>query len=165
MYVCSYLSVEWRIIGKHFDSLCNILPNNHHLIVDKLKTMLLLLNKEEDRQPSKVMSLSPSSPSSPSSPADVREINERIITFLIVKLCYSDTSTSLVRLCDVMDELIDPVHHLTCVQQIRNSKCALVIKAGKVLIQWQSVPLNFNDVKPLMHSHDFLKDLTTTVCT
>ena len=92
--------------------------------------MPLLLSKEEEGQLSKLMP-------SPSLPAGVREINKRIITYLIVKLCYSDTSTSLVRLCDVMDEFIDPIHRPTCVQQIRNGKCTVVNKVGKALISLQ----------------------------
>ena len=55
-----------------------------------------------------------------SSSVNVRKINEIIITYLIVKSCYSGISTSLVRLCDVMDKLIDRTGTSTCVQQIRH---------------------------------------------
>ena len=54
------------------------------------------------------------------SSTDIRKINEIIITYLIIKSCYSGISTSLVRLCDVMDELIDHTGTATCVQQIRH---------------------------------------------
>ena len=67
--------------------------------------------KDEGEQLSKLITLSPT---------DVRMINEKIITYLIIKLCYNGSSTSLVRLCDVMDELIDPTGTPTCVQQIKH---------------------------------------------
>ena len=51
---------------------------------------------------------------------DVRKINEKIIIYLIIKFCYSGNDTNLVRLCNVMDELIDPTCTTTCVQQIRH---------------------------------------------
>ena len=51
---------------------------------------------------------------------DVRKINEKIITYLIIKSCYSGSDTSLVKFCDVMDELMDPTGTSTCVQQIRH---------------------------------------------
>ena len=55
-----------------------------------------------------------------SSSSDVININEKILTYLIVKICYSRSNTSLVRLCDVMDEsFIDPTDTPICVHQIR----------------------------------------------
>ena len=56
---------------------------------------------------------------------DVRKINEKILTYLIVKLCYngSDTDSVILTLCDAMDELVDSIDNTsTCVQQIRHSK-------------------------------------------
>ena len=53
-----------------------------------------------------------------SSSADIRKNNERIITYLIVKLCYNGSDTDLT-LRDVMNELIDSTDTPTCVQQIR----------------------------------------------
>ena len=72
------------------------LPHNYQLNIDKLKTIPQLL-KDRGEQLSKLISSLP----------DVRKIIERIITYLIVKLCYNDSDTSLVRLRDVMDESID----------------------------------------------------------
>ena len=54
-----------------------------------------------------------------SSSSDVRKINEKIITYLIVKLCYNGNGTSLLRWCDIMDKLIDPTSTSTCVQHVR----------------------------------------------
>ena len=71
-------------------------PHNYQLNIDKLKTIPQLL-KDRGEQLSKLISSLP----------DVRKITERIVTYLIVKLCYNDSDTSLVRLCDVMDESID----------------------------------------------------------
>ena len=98
-----YPSVEWRILEKKFNSFCNILPYNHQLIIDKLRTVPQLL-EDEGEQLSKLISSS----------ADTRKINEKIITYLIVKLCYSDSSASL---CTIMDELIDSTDATTNLQQ------------------------------------------------
>ena len=110
--MCVCLSAEWRAL-EHFHSLCNTLPCHHHLIIDKLKTVPQLI-KDEGEQLSKLIT---------SSSTDVTKINEKIITYLILKLCYSGSGNSLVRLCDVMDELIDPTETPICVQQIRHGTC------------------------------------------
>ena len=103
------LSAEWRILGEHFNSLCNTLPDNYHLTIDKLRNQVQIL-KDEGEQLSKLVT---------SSSTDNRRINEKIMSYLIVKLCYNRSGISLVRLCDVMDELIYPTSTPTCVQQIR----------------------------------------------
>ena len=54
------------------------------------------------------------------SSSDVRKMNEKILTYLIIKLGYNGNSTSLVRLCDVMNKLsIDSTDRLSHVQQAR----------------------------------------------
>ena len=103
------LSIEWRIVEDHFKSLHSFLPHNYKLTIDKLKTIPQLL-KDGGEQLSKLIS---------SSSPDVKRINERIITYLIVKLCYNDSNTSLVRLFDVMDESFDSTNTTTGIQQIR----------------------------------------------
>ena len=103
------LSIEWRIVEDYFKSLRSVLPHNYQLTIDKLKTIPQLL-KDGGEQLSKLIS---------SSLPDVKRINERIITCLIVKLCYNDSNTSLVRLCDVMDESFDSTNTTTGIQQIR----------------------------------------------
>ena len=102
--------IDWRVIEDNFQSLCNVLPHNYQLTIDKLKTIPQLL-KDGGEQLSKVISSSSS--------ANARKINEKIITHLIVKLCYNDSDTSLVRLCDVKDESIDSTDRPTGMQQIR----------------------------------------------
>ena len=109
------LSIEWRIVEDHFKSLCSVLPHNYQLTIDKLKTIPQLL-KDGGELLSKLIS---------SSSPDVSRINERIITYLIVKLCYNDNDTTLVRLCDVMDESIDSTNTTTGIQQIRYGEYTL----------------------------------------
>ena len=104
------LSTEWRVLSEHFNSLCNTLPYNYQLTIDKLRNMIEII-KDDGEQLSKLIT---------SSSTDVRKINEKIITYLIVKLCYNGSDTSLMRLCDVMDELVDSTGTPTCVQQIRH---------------------------------------------
>ena len=100
-----------------FNTLCNLLPCNYHLTIAKLKTIPQLL-KYDCKLFSKLTSSS----------TDVRKINEKIMTYLIVKLCYNSSSTSVVRLCDVMDELIDHTDALGCVHQIRCGKFLMLHK-------------------------------------
>ena len=109
------LSIEWRIVEDHFKSLCSVLPHNYQLTIDKLQTIPQLL-KDGGELLSKLIS---------SSSPDVSRINERIITYLIVKLCYNDNDTTLVRLCDVMDESIDSTNTTTGIQQIRYGEYTL----------------------------------------
>ena len=92
-----------------FSLLCNTLPYNYQLTIDKLRNMVQIINDDGEQLTKLIISCN-----------DVRKINEKIITYLIIKSCYSGSDTSLVRLCDVMDELIDPTGIPTCVQQIRH---------------------------------------------
>ena len=115
MYVCVHIFpliiynyIDWRVIGDHFQSLCSVLPHNYQLTIVKLESIPHLL-KDGGEQLNKLISSS----------ADVRKINEKIITYLIVKLCYNYSDTSLVRLYDVMDESIDSTDTPTGMQQIR----------------------------------------------
>ena len=100
------LFTEWRVLTEHFHSLCNTLPQ---LTFDKLRNVTKVLNIEGE-QLSKLIT----------SATDVRKINEKIITYLIVKLCYNRSSTGLVRLYDAMGELINQTGTPTCVQHIRS---------------------------------------------
>ena len=109
----------------HFQSLCSVLPHNYQLTIDKLKSIPQLL-KDGGEQLSKLISSS----------TDVRKINEKIITYLIVKLCYNDSDTSLVRLCNVMDESIDSTDTPTGMQQIKYCEYMLnlIIKTKQIFI-------------------------------
>ena len=111
------LSAEWRILIKHFNSLCNTLPYNYQLTINKLRNMVQITKCEGERLNQMITSSS----------SDVRNINKKIITYLIVKLCYTGNNASLVSLCDVMDELIGPSGKPTCLQQIRCGTYLLVL--------------------------------------
>lgn len=96
----------------HFNPLCNSLPSNYQSTIDKLKTMPQLL-KDEEQQLSKLISSS----------ANVRKINERIITYLILKLSYngsSSSSSSLARLCVLMNEFTNSTDSSSCIQLVRD---------------------------------------------
>ena len=103
--------LEWGVLGDHINSLCNTLPYNCQLTIDKLKT-LPQVKEDGKNQLSKLMSSS----------TNARRINERIITYLIVKLCYSGNDTDLARLCDIMEEMISFNSTSTCVQQTKCGK-------------------------------------------
>ena len=93
-----------------FDSLCNTLPYNYQSTIDKIRNIIQII-KDDGEQFSKLIASS----------TDVRKINEIIITYLVIKSCYSGSDpTSLVKLCNVMDELIDDTGTPICVQQIRH---------------------------------------------
>ena len=53
-------------------------------------------------------------------------VNERIVTFLIVKFCYNGSSDSLVGLCDVMDNLIESDQPTDPVQQAISGMCSII---------------------------------------
>ena len=102
------LFLEWRTLEEHFKSLRSVLPHNYH---EKLKSIPELLRDGEE-QLSNLISSSPA------------KINEKIVSYLIVKLCYNDIDTSAVR-CGVVDKSVD----LTNRQQIRFSEydCKYII--------------------------------------
>jgi len=107
MMLHSILFIDWQILERHFNSLCNALPDNYQLFIAKMKSKLLLL-KDEGQQLNKMISSSD----------DARKINEKIIIFLVVKLCYSGSRSGLVRLCDVINKLIQSTDSTSCVQPI-----------------------------------------------
>ena len=86
----SCLLLDWRTLEEHFKSLCSVLPHNYHKMLQSIPELL----KDGGEQLSKLISSSPA------------KINEKIITYLIVKLCYSDRDGSLVS-CNVMDKSVD----------------------------------------------------------
>ena len=86
----SFLLLDWRALEENFKSLCSLLPHNYH---ERLKSISELL-KDGGGQLSKLISSSPA------------KINEKIITYLIVKLCFSDRNDSLVS-CNVIDKSVD----------------------------------------------------------
>ncbi|XP_065894262.1 uncharacterized protein [Dysidea avara] len=104
-------SFGWTILDEHFSLLCNCLPNDYQSTLVKLKRLPQLSNDDHQQLGTMI-----------SSSCEAQLINEKIVTFLIVKLCYNGSSDSLVGLCDVMDILIVSKQSIGCVQQVR---CAL----------------------------------------
>ena len=105
------LSTGWRVLEKHFNTLCSSLPRNYQLTMDKLNAIPQLL-QDGGEQLSNWISSSLST--------DVRKINEKIITYLIVKLCYNDDDTSL---CDELIASTIP----SCEQQIMCGKYIMCV--------------------------------------
>ena len=70
------LILEWRTL-EHFKSLFSVLPHNYHERLNSIPELL----KDGGEQLSKLISSSPA------------KINEKIIAYLIVKLCYDDSGT------------------------------------------------------------------------
>jgi len=99
------------MLERYFNSLCNALPHNYQLFIAKTKSILQLL-KDEGQQLSKISSSSD----------DIRKINEKIITYLVVKLCYSGSSNGLVSFSDVMNKLIQSTDSTSCVRPIGYGK-------------------------------------------
>jgi len=56
-----------------------------------------------------------------SSSCEAQLVNEKIITFLVVKLCFNGGGDSLEGLCDVMDNLIESDQSAGYVQQSMNN--------------------------------------------
>ena len=110
-----YLFIEWAVLEEHFNSLCNTLPCNHQLIVNKLKTVPHL-SQDGREQLCKLISSS----------AD-RKINQTIITYLFVKLCYNGSSTSPgLKKYNVLGRLIGPTDTTTGLQHTCMCLCVCV---------------------------------------
>ena len=74
--------------------LFNTPPHNHQLTIAKLETIIQQLSQDGEQLCKMI-----------SSSADARKINQ-IITYIFVKLCYSNSSPGL-QISDVLDRLID----------------------------------------------------------
>ena len=73
--------------------LCNTPPHNHQITVAKVETIIQQLSQDGEQLCKMISS------------ADTRKINQ-IITYIFVKLCYSNSSPGL-QISDVLDRLID----------------------------------------------------------
>ena len=111
IFIYVLLFSEWGFLEDQFYSLCNTPPYNCQLKTDKLK-VIAQLNQDGKVQISKLLSSS----------TDVRETNNKIITYLIVKLCYNGSDTDLAKLCDIMKEMNDSTNMTTCTQHITCGK-------------------------------------------
>jgi len=81
----------WTVLDKHFSTLCDCLLES---ALVKLKSASQLSNEDHQQLVTMI-----------SSSCESQQVKEKIVTFLIVKLCYNGSSDSLTRL--VMDTLIE----------------------------------------------------------
>jgi len=100
---------DWIILDEHFSLLCNCLPDDYQSTLIKLKSLPQLSNDDHQQLDSMISS-------------SHQLVNEKIVTFLIVKLCYNGSTNGLVELCDVMDNLMVSKQLASCVQQVRCGK-------------------------------------------
>ena len=91
--------------------MCNCLPDDYQSTLVKLKSVPQLSNDDHQQLGTMI-----------SSSCEAILVNEKIVTFLIVKLCYNGSSGSLVGLCEVMDNLVESDQSASCVQQFRCGK-------------------------------------------
>ena len=102
---CDTLSGK-QLLESVFSLLCNCLPDDYQSTLVKLKSIPQL--SEDDHQQLGTMI---------SSSCEAILVKEKIITFLIVKLCYNGSGGSLVVLCDVMSNLIESEELIHCVRE------------------------------------------------
>ena len=104
---------DWTTLDEddYFSQLCNFLPDDYQSTLVKLKSVPQLSNDDHQQLGTMI-----------SSSCEAILVNEKIVTFLIVKLCYNGSSGSLVGLCDVMDNLVESDQSASCVQQVRCGK-------------------------------------------
>jgi len=86
------------------------LPDDYQSTLLKFKSLSQLSNDDHQQLDTMI-----------SSSCEAKLANE-IVTFLIVKLCYNESSQSLVELCDITDNLIESEQSASCVQQVRYGK-------------------------------------------
>jgi len=99
------LYAGWTTLSEHFSLLCNCLPDDYQSTLVKLKN-LPQLSKDDHQQLGTMIS----------SWCEAQLVNEKIVTFLIVKFCFNGSSNNLVGLCNVMDNLIESDQSAGCVQ-------------------------------------------------
>jgi len=105
---------ERAVLDHFFPHLCNCLPDDYQSTVEKLKSVPQLSNDDHQQLVTMI-----------SSSHEVKLVKEKIVTFLIVQLCYNRSSGGLVGLCDVLDNLVECDELASCVQQLRCGKLQL----------------------------------------
>ena len=98
------------MLDHYFPLLCKCLPDDYQSTLEKLKSLPRLSTNDHQQLGTMISS------------CEAQLVNEKIVTFLIVKLCYNGSSDSLVELCDVMDNLVETDQSAGCVQQLRSGK-------------------------------------------
>ena len=101
---------EWSIVDTFFSPLCDCLPQDYHSTIAKLKSFPQFAGMEHQCQLNSLI---------PPALTDISVINEKILTFLVMNLCYNTNSGGITKLCDVMEQLIEFSECPSCVQEIR----------------------------------------------
>ena len=104
------LIAEWSIVDTFFSPLCDCLPQDYQSTIEKLKSFPQFAGAEHQHQLKSLI---------PATLTDIDVINEKILTFLVMNLCYDTNSGGITRLCDVMEQLIEFSESTTCIQEIR----------------------------------------------
>jgi len=99
------LSAELAILGELFPLFCNCLPNDYQSTLVKLKSVPQLSNDDHQQLGTMI-----------SSSCEAQLVNEKIITFVIVKLCFNGGGGSLEELYDVMASFIESNEPAGCIQ-------------------------------------------------
>lgn len=107
---------EWSIVDAFFSPLCDCLPQDYQSTIEKLKSFQQFADVEQQRQLESLI---------PAALTDISAINEKILTFLVMNLCYDASSGGITRLCDIMEQLIEFSESTSCVQEIR---CGMYVR-------------------------------------
>ena len=104
-----YSLTDWKLINTQHSVLCNGLTDDYQSTLSKLKSLPQLSNDDHYQLGTMI-----------SSSCEAQLVKERIVTFLVVKLCFNGNGDSLVGLCDVMDNLTKSGQSATRVQNNRS---------------------------------------------
>ena len=108
---------DWTILDEIFYLLYNFLPDDYQSALLKLKNIPQLSNDDHQQLDTMI-----------SSSCEAQLVNEKIVTFLIVKLCYNGSGGSLDGLSDVMDNLIQSDLSVGCLEGVKNGMCSILNK-------------------------------------
>ena len=105
-----FFVTEWSVVDQFFSPLCDCLPQDYQSTIEKLKSFPQFAGAEQQRQLRSLI---------PTTLTDIRVINEKILTFLVMNLCYDTNSGGITRLSDIVEQLIEFSGSTGCVQEIR----------------------------------------------
>ena len=108
--------VEWSIVDTFFSPLCDCLPRDYYSTIEKLKSFPQFAGVEHQQQLKSLI---------PATLTEINVINEKILTFLVMNLCYDANRAGITRLCDVMEQLIEFSGSTSCIQEIRFGRCGI----------------------------------------
>ena len=117
LYLFLIFFTDWTILDEIFHLLYNCLPDDYLSALVKLKSVPQLSNDDHQQLGTMI-----------SSSCEAQLVNEKIVTFLIVKLCYNGSGGSLDGLFDVMDNLCQSDPSAGCVEEFKNGMCSIFSK-------------------------------------